>query len=488
MGARTGSQFLAGLRDGREIWLGDERVSDVTTHPALCGAAHALAGLFDLQHAQADLCLMPDPETGEPINLSHILPRSREDLERRHGCLQAQAEYSVGLMGRSPDYMNVTYAGFAGQQSVWGANGNETGARRLAAYQKMIARRDLSLTHTIIHPTTDRALGDTPLPGDDVSIRKVDESAGGIVVRGARILATLAPFSDEIAVYPSHPLGPGTEAFALAFCIPTATQGLAFLCRDSFSLPGSSADAPFSARFDEQDAFAIFDNVVVPKERVFVDGNIPVYNTVMRNGWGPNITQQTMIRAQTKLEFAWGLATKMAEAVNDTRPATVQMLGELWTYAEFARSAIRAAEVDAREYTDGLWFPDGGPLAALRASLPQWFPRVNEIIQLIGSHNLLAVPSAGMLADPVLRPLIDHYMRGAGGMSASDRARLFRLAWDFTGSALANRIELYERFYLASGPRNMQIAHLSADKTRAMRLVEAFLVDEGAEGSPTQTG
>ena len=74
MAARTGEQFLAGLRDHREIWLGDHRVADVTTDPALAGAARTMAGLFDLQHAAAETCLIPDPETGEPINASHMIP------------------------------------------------------------------------------------------------------------------------------------------------------------------------------------------------------------------------------------------------------------------------------------------------------------------------------------------------------------------------------------------------------------------------------
>jgi 4-hydroxyphenylacetate 3-monooxygenase oxygenase component len=477
MGARTGQEFLKGLHDDRELWLGAERVKDVTTHHALCGAAQSMAGLFDLQHSEAATCLMPDPATGEPINISHILPRSREDLARRHDCLRAQAEYSVGIMGRSPDYMNVTFAGFAAHNSPWAANGNEEGAANLVAYQEHLRRNDISLTHTIIHPTTDRAQGDTPLAGNDVSLHKVGETANGIVVRGARILATLAPFADELTVYPSHPLQPGAEAFALSFGIPMATPGLKFLCRDSYAAPFNAFDYPISSRFDEQDGFVIFDDVEIPRERLFIDGNLQVHNTVMATSWGPNITQQTMIRAHTKLEFAHELATRMAEAVNDTRPATLQLLGEIWSYAEFARAAIRAAEVDAREYGDGAWFPDGRPLAALRASLPQWFPRVNEIIQLIGSHNLLAVASEGMLGDRVLRPLIDHYLRGAGGVTAEERSRLFRLAWDFSGSALANRVELYERFYLASGPRNFQIAQRMADRTAGARLVDRFLKD-----------
>jgi aromatic ring hydroxylase len=112
---------------------------------------------------------------------------------------------------------------------------------------------------------------------------------------------------------------------------------------------------------------------------------------------------------------------------------------------------------------------------ALRTSLPYWFPRVNEIIRLIGSHNVLATPAAGAFDDPALRPLIDKYLGGAGDTSAFDRARIFRLGWDFAGSALASRNEQYERFYLTSGARNRQNVQLRADRTEADRLVDRFL-------------
>ena len=79
MAARTGEQFLKGLRDGRELWVGGERIGSIADHPALNGAATALAEVFDLQHQAADVCLMPDPETGEPINVSHMIPKSRAD-------------------------------------------------------------------------------------------------------------------------------------------------------------------------------------------------------------------------------------------------------------------------------------------------------------------------------------------------------------------------------------------------------------------------
>lgn len=484
MPARTGEQFLRGLKGSREIWIGDDKVEDITQHPALAGAAHGLAGVFDLQHRYADDCLMPDPETGEPINVSHMIPRSKDDLLKRHKGLSRIAEYTVGVMGRSPDYMNVTYAGFAGRSDEWGANGNEEGAENLVNYQKFLRRNDISLTHTIIHPTVDKGLGDVVAPGNEVPLHKVGETEHGIVVRGARILATLAPFADELAVYPAHPVHPEAHDYALAFCIPMSTPGLKFICRDSCAGSRNVHDHPLSSRFDEQDAFVIFDDVEVPRDRIHIDCNVAVYNQVMSTGWYPNVMQQTMIRAQTKLEFAWGLATRMTEAINGLQPPAVQMLGELWTFGEFAKACIATAEANAQEFGNGVWFPQGAPLVALRATLPTWFPRVNEIIRLLGSHNLLAAPTEAQLADPKLRPLIDQFMRGAGHVSAEERARIFRLAWDFAGSALASRGEQYERFYLASGARNQQLAHFLAERTRADRLVDRFL-DEGKAASKT---
>jgi aromatic ring hydroxylase len=208
---------------------------------------------------------------------------------------------------------------------------------------------------------------------------------------------------------------------------------------------------------------------------VFIDCNRTTYNTVMTTSWPPNVQQQTMIRASTKLDFAWGLALRMAASINAADPETMRLIGEIWAYAEFTRSAVATAEAEAREWPGGTWTPAAGPMHALRAMLPIWFPRVNEILRLIGSHNLLAAPMSAQLADPDLRPLIDRYLPGAKGMAAEERIRIFRLAWEFAGSALASRNEQYERFYLASSPRNLARHLAFVDRSRADRLVARFL-------------
>src|SRR5262249_4307212 len=185
-----------------------------------------LAEVFDRQIRYADECLVPDPETGEPTSISHMIPRSVEDLERRNRALARIAEATVGLMGRTPDYMNVKFACFAASHAVWAGpdRGNEEGARNLVAFQRHLARDDVSLTHTIIQPTIDK-VADPRIVGNRVTLHKVADTASGIVVRGARILATLAPFADEIAVYPGLPIPTDATGYALAFAIPVDTPG-----------------------------------------------------------------------------------------------------------------------------------------------------------------------------------------------------------------------------------------------------------------------
>lgn len=475
MAARSGKQYLEGLADARTVWLGGKKV-DVATEPLFAGSLAGMAGYFDWQLEHADDCLVTDPVTGEPMSASSIVPRTAADLVRRNRCFDRLARYSAGMLGRTPDYVNVTLAGFVARADIFGR-----GSERLRSFQRQVIEKDLSLTHTIIHPVVDKGIGELEGVNGELATRVVRRTDEGIVLRGAKILATLGPFADELFVYPGQPLPrEASPDYALCFSIPLATPGLHTVCRDHYGAGGPVADRPFSTRFDEQDAFMIFDDVLVPWERVFMDGDIEAYNALMREGWAANIMQQTCIRAAVKLEFAYELCVRMARATNcEARPEVAQMLGEILTYATLTRAAIRAAESDARDWGNGAFFCDDEPLRATRAMMPGWMVRVNDVIKTIGSHNLLATASSEAFASPELAPLIKRYMPGAKGMSARERAQLFRTAWDFAGSALGGRVELYERFYLASAPRNLALDHALAQRSGDRAELPAFLAAAG---------
>jgi aromatic ring hydroxylase len=151
----------------------------------------------------------------------------------------------------------------------------------------------------------------------------------------------------------------------------------------------------------------------------------------------------------------------MAEIMNvEKKPDVAMRLGELWSYAQLTRAATRAAMADARDWGSGAFFCDDRPLRAIRDQMPNWMARMADLVKSIGAHNLLATPSLAAFENPAMQPLLDKYMPAANGKDAVERARIFRLAWDFVGSALGGRVDLYEHFYLASQPTNFIRDHM----------------------------
>jgi 4-hydroxyphenylacetate 3-monooxygenase oxygenase component len=476
--ARTGQQYLEELaKDERELYLEGERITNPLGHEKLAQGARSIARVFDLQHEHPEEMLFPSPDDGSLVAVSHIIPRSQEDLERRRRAFELTAAATAGMMGRTPDYLNVTFACFAGRADVWARRGNEQGAANVVAYQKLMRDRDLSTTHTIINPQVDRSKPEAEQAAGEVALHKVGETSEGIVVRGARMLATLAPFADELTVYPGSDIRPQDGNYALAFAIPMGTPGLKFVCRDSFAKGRSHFDYPLSSRFDEMDAVAIFDDVVVPWDRVFLCGDPVGYSEVISDtGWRGHIMHQAFTRAYIKLLFAFGLGHLMANTTGVVRFDHIQeKLGQIWNLVELTRSAIVAAEAGSALDEGGVWYPDDRPFMALRGEMPKWVPHVIELLQLIGGGGFMCTPSEADVKGPIA-DLIGTYFQAAGA-DAERRIRLFRLAWDFVGSDLGGRGELYERFYLSDSFRMTALAYNVADKTRAVELVDQFLHD-----------
>jgi len=283
--ARSGVEYLQGLADSRSVWLCGEKVS-VTEHPALAGSVRGMAGYFDWQHRFANDCLVDNAAVGAITNASLLLPRTAADLAQRHRSFERLARYSFGMLGRTPDYVQTVLSGFAARDDSFVAAGDRRYAERILAYHREVAARDLSLTHAIILPAIDKSASPVEGINRDLALRVVGRKSGRLIVSGARVLATKAPFADEIFVYPAHPLPAGTPAeYLIAFAVPIATAGIHVICRDHTSVDAPCADSPFSSRFDEQDAFMIFDEVEVPIERVFIDGSLDVYNKILTYGW-----------------------------------------------------------------------------------------------------------------------------------------------------------------------------------------------------------
>ncbi len=455
MPARTGKQYLNGLREQeREVWLGGERVRDVTTHPGLAGGARAIAALYDMQHDPElrERMTYMSPTTGERVGLSFIIPRTREELERRRDMMLTWARATCGMMGRSPDFMNVTFAAWAGAADYF-ARGRREFADNLVRYYEYLRENDICLTHSLINLQKSRTVSGVFNLQQGTALEVVRETDAGIVVRGARILATLGPLSDEIAVY-SPRMARHTEShspFAVNFAIPCGTPGLRFLCRDSFDQGRSHFDQPLSSRFEEMDCIVFFDDVLVPWERVFLLGDVDLLNgTATHTHSSAHSAHQGAAKNLAKCELVLGTALLMTQALGNAHlPHTEERIGELMLYTQLTRAAMRAAEADARLDGWGVMCPDPLMVESTRNLFMTAYPRMVEILHLLGSSSFLLTPSKADFDSPLASD-IEQYL-ATDTMAASERVKLFRLAWDIAGSAFGSRQVLYERFF-ASDP------------------------------------
>jgi 4-hydroxyphenylacetate 3-monooxygenase len=306
------------------------------------------------------------------------------------------------------------------------------------------------MTHTLINPQVDRSKP-VEKQDKDLAAKVVKETDAGIVVHGARMVSTLCAYSQDLLVMPSTYLANSEEAkpYAFGFAVPVNAQGLRFICRPSVihGNPGSPMDYPLSSRLDETDAMVIFDNVLIPWEKVFIYRDAEMCNGLYnRTGAMPQIMHQFSTKNLAKAEFMMALAFAMARSTKIDAHLHVQgMLAEMIQYTEFVRACLRASEVDAAPNAQGFTTPAAMPLWTVRMMFPKMFIRMCEIIQILGAGGLVAVPSYAELSGPVGKD-VETYFQAANADSRY-RIKLFRLAFDAAVSSFSGRQQLYERYY-----------------------------------------
>lgn len=482
MGARTGAEYLAGLKEQpREIWLDGRRVDDVTEFPGLANGARSIASLYDMQHEPGLVSEMTyaSPTTGDPVGRSFSIPKSAADLARRRTMMAHWARASYGMMGRTPDFLNVTIMAMAAAGDFFGEDRPEF-KRNVVNYYEYARENDLCMTHTLVNLQRNRAPAATSMDyTTEVALQVVRETDAGLVVRGPRVLATLGPLSDEIMVYPtrSHLLARDEDAhrYAFAFAVPCGIEGLKFSCRESFDLGKSHFDHPLGSRFEEMDAIVFFDDVLVPWERVFMYGDRHKCNNMSDvTGQYVHTGHQVVTKNVAKCEFVAGLASLMVKTLGSGEIPQVQgLLAELVENLEITKALLTQAEANAALDEWGVMRPDRAPLSVARNRFIMMYPRMAEIIQLLGSSSLMALPSEGDFNGP-LAEVLDKYL-DTDAATARERVRLFRLAWDAACSAFGGRQVLYERYFQGDWMRNAALLLSSYDREPLMAQVREFL-------------
>ncbi len=453
-GIRTGKQYLSGLQDDRDVWIEGKKVTDVTSHPGTRRGAATLAGFLDRQFDPKFQDTVTYEDNGSRFATSFKVPTSPEDVIQRGRSFYEWATWSNGMFGRTPDYKNASVMAFSASAEFL-AQGRPEFADNMRNYYEYVKTNDLVLTHTLVNPTFNHAQAIEGKYSDKVALQVVKETDAGIIVNGARLLATLGPLADEIEVFPSTLLKGSEEniPFAFAFALPISTRGLRLICRDSYDHGKSHFDAPLASRFEELDAIVTFDNVLVPWERLFMYREPMLCNKAFAETNAViHMMHQVVCGKLAKAEFIVGLLCAMAKATGKDKDMNVKgAIAEAMWIAESVRAFRFSAEAQVHQDKFGTYLPARRPLDTSRNLFPKFYPRLLEIVQNLGSSSLMATPCEADFSNEIAAD-VNQYMQTMN-LQSKERVALFRLAHDLAVSGFGNRQALYERFFF--GPPNI---------------------------------
>ncbi|GAA0330282.1 4-hydroxyphenylacetate 3-monooxygenase, oxygenase component [Bacillus carboniphilus] len=478
MPAKTGKQYIERLKKANNnVYIHGERVDDVTEHPAFKNVIESMAHLYDLQHEKPEKMLYTSPTTGDKVGMTFLQPKTIDDVIKRREAIQEWALTSGGMMGRSPDYLNAEVMAMGVSNDLF-AEADPMFAENARKYYEYARENDISLTHTLIHPQVNRAKAQYEQKDANVALHLKEKTKDGIYVDGIRLLATQGGITDEILVFPStvKKAGELDDPYSLAFVIPNNTPGLKFISRESFDYGKNKWDHPLSSRFEEGDAIVSFENVFVPWERVFVCGNSSICNRTFRETNAVvHMAHQVLAKNVVKTEFLLGVALSIMDAIGIDQFQHVQDKGtEIMLTLETMKSHLYRAENNAKLDKWGTMTPDFEALNAARNWYPRVYPRLVEIVRVLGASGLMGIPTEADFNHEEIGPIIHRGLQGKN-LEGYERVQLFRLAWDMTMSAFGSRQMHYE-YYFFGDPVRMGMAYFDGyEKEEFKQRVRDFL-------------
>lgn len=436
---RNGETYMESLRDGREVWMCGEKIADVTEDPYLGAGISLIAETFDAQFDPKlqDVTTVIDDD-GSRVSRSWQVPRVPSDFAARRAMIEYTTIKTVGTFGRPPDLAPLIAVGLLARKPLFEGRDVDF-AGNIDRYIEYGRRNNIIAAEVLADPQADRSAGSAASKG---LLRVVAREKGGVRLRGAKSVGSVAAQADEIIF--SNLTRPDFPVEACVWgAIPVATEGLKLICREPVSRPGSDPfDHPIACRGEESDQLIIFDDVFVPNERLFNVGDpelLKLYGPVVL--W---VHWHILSRLWYKAELFAAVGQLVVDVLGTGNIAQVRSYeADLIAYAETLKACVLAAEHLAKPSENGVLTPDVNMLTAGRLHSIENYPRIIHTIQELCGQGLVMRFRRADFANETIGPLLDEFLPGRG-MNAQDKNRLMNFIWDLTTDSHAGRTELFE--------------------------------------------
>jgi len=435
MPIRTPQQYIESLKDGRVVFCNGERVKDVTEHPILkiCRDWVAMDYVLENDPRYRDLITEKNKD-GDRVSFVLMPQRSRDDLLRLREIVKLWARV---CFGKPPGAKFVAKDGLNAVTVVSQRIDKKYGtkyAENVEAYRKHLQKNDLSFAMGLTDVKGDRSLRPSQQKRhQDYYIRIVEERKDGIIVRGAKTHISQAPLCNEILIAPCRAMKEDDKAYAVSFAVPVNTKGITMISAEPEVNEVDLFDHPIAASVYINDATIIFEDVFVPRERIFLKGEWDFAGQVAYMFANFHRLSAETYKAM-ELELFTGAAVLMAEYNGVERvPHVREKLTWLTMYTEAVEILGRSAcEHCISEPDSDLVYPN--PLYAniCKFHFADNWHQATKYIQDIAGGITVTCPTGKDFMNPEIRDLMDKYLGGREGVPTEYRLRLAKLIRDLT--------------------------------------------------------
>ncbi|MGD9752688.1 MAG: 4-hydroxyphenylacetate 3-hydroxylase N-terminal domain-containing protein [Acidimicrobiia bacterium] len=412
----TGQQYKDSLADGRLTYFEGQRIDDLPGHPLLGQTAHFTAVGYDKYYD-------PSPTATSPL-LS--VPRSADDLRALIPML-----HDAGMMA------HVTSTSI---QTLKTAAGKMDGVKpeyieRMNAYIDEAQRNDVRITQCITDAKGDRSRPPGKQDDPDAYVHVVDRQRDGVVIRGAKLHITGASFGHDLLTIPTKAMKPGEEEWSIACSVPVNAPGVRIINTTYAPRHEDARSFPFSSKYHYPEGFVIFDDVFVPNERIFLDGETS-YAAIFAHSLGLWERLGGLSAFVDESDQLVGLAQLVAEANGTAGISHVkEKISEMIIHATLIRSTLEAAIMNCNIGPDGAAFPN-----ELYVNAGKFHAAANYNVMVRHLHDIaggavLTAPAPADFENEEVGALARKYMATSKDVDGEYRSMLMHTIRDLTADA-----------------------------------------------------
>lgn len=433
MGLRTPEQYREALKDGREVYYRGEFVPDVTAHPIIGTAVNHAC--IDYRMAEdpryRDLAVIDDPVAGAYSRYFHI-PRNTEDLLQRSRLIAASTREGATLVVLIKEIGTDALFALHIVADLMAKRGRPEYLERVGKYYEMCRQEDYAVAVAQTDVKGDRGLGPQGQAHDDYYVRVVEERSDGIVVRGAKTHTSVVTNTDEVIVLPTRAMKPDDKAYSVAFALPAATKGLKLLASSYGGARKDPFECPISARHKMMETLTVFDDVFVPWDRVFLNGETEAAGLLALTF--VKFHRFTAVSYKLPLlELLAGSAQAIAEYNGIEKVRHIrEKLTKLATYHATVQGLIFAAAHHHEVVPPAVAVPNTLLTNVAKYQFASNYHTAIQTVQDISGGLLVTGPGAEDWQSEATGPYLEKYYGGRKGTSAEERIRLMNLISDLT--------------------------------------------------------